>query len=158
MKNIKLLIQQIVTGSWEQKLQASDELIQKNNDFVLTKLIGLLDANDPNIRNAAALALREIASPKAMIPLLDAIFNKDNLNNRSTLVYALENLDCSKHFIEIWKLACADKADVVVSALSILETQEFEVSEKMVEKAAFLLTSAQPGIQPDLRDILNRIS
>lgn len=136
------LITRILLGDWQEKVGAADELARIASPEVVDLLSDLLSSSDGKIRNAAALALREIGDSTAVRPLLDAIQTPANQNNRSTLVYALETLDCSRHFIDIFQLALSSKFDVQMSALSILDEQGFWVSSEDISKASALLMSA----------------
>ena len=136
------LITKILVGEWSEKVDAADELARIASSEVVDVLSCLLTNSDGEIRNAAALALREIGDSAAVRPLLDAIQRPENHRNRSTLVYALETLDCSRHFIDIFRLALSSKYDVQMSALSILDEQGFWVSADDISNASALLKSA----------------
>ncbi len=135
------LIALIETGDWDTALNASDKLSEYSDDRTVRKLIGLLGSSRTETRNAAALALREIGNDIAVEPLLEAIRKPENRTNRSTMIYALEKLDCSNHFIDIFMLALAPKEDVRLSALNILHEQGFWLSGEEIGKARFLLKS-----------------
>lgn len=136
------LIQRIVLGDWIEKVDAADALALIASSEAIDVLTHLLTNRDGQIRNAAALALREIGSNSAVLPLLEAIQLPENHNNRSTLVYALEALDCGRHFIEIFELALASKIDVQASALNILDEQTFSYSLDEIAKASAMLEAA----------------
>lgn len=140
--NVDSLVRKILLGEWPEKVDAADELARIASPEVVDRLSILLSNSDARIRNASALALREIGNSAAVRPLLDAIQLRDNHQNRSTLVYALETLDCSRHFIDIFRLALSSKFDVQMSALAILDEQVFCVSADDISKASALLKSA----------------
>lgn len=56
----------------------------------------LQKTNEPAIRNAAAVGLRELGDERALCPLLSLINDPKTEGNRGTLIYALEGFDCSK--------------------------------------------------------------
>jgi HEAT repeat protein len=136
------LIQRIVLGEWIEKVDAADALAPIASPEAIDVLTHLLTNRDGQIRNAAALALRGIGSNSAVLPLLNAIQFPENHNNRSTLVYALETLDCGRHFIEIFELALASKVDVQVAALNILDEQTFSYNLDDIAKASAMLEAA----------------
>ena len=140
--NTDHLINVIINGKWKDKVDAADSLAEKPSDDIVKKLIGLLVGIDADVRNASALALREIKDNSAVCHLLNAIHKKENINNRSTLVYALENLDCSQHFLTIFELALADKIDVQMSAMNILHEQGFYIDDDDCLKARSMLEAA----------------
>ena len=126
----------------------------------INELIEKLKSRDPDVRNSSALELREIGDNSAVEPLLVEIFNPDNTNNRSTLVYALESLDCSRYFWEIFQLALSTKADVQMSALAILFEQEFWIfQEEELIRAKEFLSEHRDTIEIELYDdLLNLIN
>ena len=75
-----------------------EDIIQGNFDH----LIKLIESEDPIVRNAAALKLKDLKDDRAIVPLLNSIFKNRNFNG--TMVYALESLNCEKHFINIFKI------------------------------------------------------
>ncbi len=136
------LINVIINGEWSDKVDAGDILVENPTAEIVGKLIGLLDSNDGYVRNASALALREIGDNTAVSPLLKAIHKKENMNNRGTLVYALENLDCSRHFMTIFALALADSFEVKMSAMDILHEQGFYIDDDDCLKAQSMLDAS----------------
>ena len=134
-------------GDWEQKINASDALANLVLKDIVSPLIALLKSPDTDIRNASALTLREIGNNSAVEPLFDAINNPANRSDRSTLVYALERLDCSRHFLEIVELALSQKADVHMSAMNILMRQGFYMSNSDVKKAISMLKKTKGKTQ-----------
>ena len=64
------LITKILVGEWSEKVDAADELARIASPEVVDVLSCLLTNSDGKIRNAAALALREIEDSAAVRPLL----------------------------------------------------------------------------------------
>ncbi len=144
-KNIQNLIRKIENGNWEEKIKASNLLVKKASlsHCIIEPLILLLNSSSGKVRNASALTLREIGDSSVVQPLLNAILNHNNLKDRSTLVYALETLDCSEKFLDIFKLALSEEAFTQLSAMNILFEQGFFVSDEEIATAFLMLTKAK---------------
>ncbi len=143
MINIEELVAIIESSEWCEKLKAADILAEHGSSEVVASLIALLKSKDGKVRNASTLALREIGDDIAVEPLFAASHDPANVENRSTLVYALETLDCSGHFIDVVKLAVFGKADVQMSALVILAEQGFYMDDDDLAEALFMLEKAK---------------
>ena len=99
------------------------------------KLVSLLGSSDGAVRNGAAVRLRNLQDNRAVEPLFQAINVAANINNRGTLVYALQTLDCSEHFTDLFQLALHGNYEVHM-ALIILEEQEFAADDAQLAKAS----------------------
>ncbi len=147
--NVDVLVDMILTGEWKDKVKAADDLVLQSSPQVVGALIELLKSDSHEVRDASALALREIGDNSAVCPLVEAIKKPEHIQSRSTLVYALETLDCSDLFLEIFKLALADKADVQMSAITILTEQGFYISDGDLKKAHQILKQAKGKISDE---------
>jgi hypothetical protein len=93
-----------------------------------------LKNNNPSIRNRAALALSDIGHNRAVKPLFEAIFKKENFNYNGTLVFSLESLDCSNHLKDLFKIIFYHTYEAKMSAMSIIRTQSFDfTTEDLLE-------------------------
>jgi hypothetical protein len=101
-----------------------EDIIQGNFDH----LIKLIESEDPIVRNAAALKLKDLKDDRAIVPLLNSIFKNRNFNG--TMVYALESLNCEKHFINIFKILFHEGYEAKIAANSILNEQVFEFTQE----------------------------
>jgi len=137
----KNLIDDLSSNNWEKALKASDELSKYHSEDIFKQLITVLNkAQTQNTVNATALALREIKNNKAVVFLMKALDNTINKNNKSTILYALENLDCSKYFFKIFTLFVSSKSfDVKLSAYTILTEQKFIVTTFKILEAHKIL-------------------
>ena len=130
-------------------------------------LIRLLASHDPAIRNDAALELRELGDAAAVGPLLTAAEKPANANDRGTLIYALQTLDCSSHFARLFDLALTGSYEVQCHALSILENQRMQATSLEVATAREKLEAYSPPghvseedaelLCDELRTILRRL-
>jgi HEAT repeat protein len=109
---------------------AANRLAEIGGDEVLTFLKSLLKSENPIVRNCAALALKDMKDNRALEPLLEAIFKKENHNYNGNMVFALEGLDCSQKLKEIFKILFYESYESKLSAYAILSKQEFEFSEE----------------------------
>jgi len=107
---------------------ASDKLGALGGDEVVAFLISVLESENAGLRNSAALALRDIGDNRALEPLFRAIQKPENANNRGTLVYALEELDCSQKLTELFDILFYARYEAKMSAAAILDEQIFEFS------------------------------
>ena len=110
-------------------LVAADKLGEIGGDEVLNFLIQVLKSPNALQRNSAALVLREIGDNRAAEPLWQEILNPRNRNQRATMVYALERLDCSQKLPELFDLLFYGSYEARMYAGTILEEQDFEFSE-----------------------------
>jgi hypothetical protein len=101
-----------------------EDIIQGNFEH----LIKLIESEDPIVRNAAALKLKDLKDDRAIVPLLNSIFKNRNFNG--TMVYALESLNCEKHFINIFKILFHEGYEAKIAANSILNEQVFEFTQE----------------------------
>lgn len=133
----KNLIDDLSSDSWEKALNASDELSKYHSEDIFNQLIIVLNkAKTQDTVNATVLALREIKNNKAVVFLIQALDNPINRNNKSTILYALENLDCSKYFLKIFTLFVSSKSfDVKLSAYTILTEQKFTLTTSKILEA-----------------------
>ena len=142
---------------WETKLEASDAIVKDFGRSAVSALLDCLGSANASSRNASALALREIKDNEAVNPLFRAIKNPRNEADHSTLVYALEMLDCKEHFLEVISLALSSKADVRISASIIFFEQGFLVDDDDVATAKQLIQNA--SLEDDYRaSLLSRLS
>ncbi|UOQ77893.1 hypothetical protein MUN84_04405 [Hymenobacter sp. 5516J-16] len=91
-------------------------------------LLDLLVHENAQVRNAVAIVFRENRFNHAVIPLLKAIKNPANLQNRGTLVYALQALNCRKKLVELFEIvfeAAGNNWEVQQHVLTVLDEQSF---------------------------------
>lgn len=99
---------------------------RSNIDF----LIGLLDQENSRIRDVVALTFRDNGFNDALEPLFKSITKKEFKGYTGTMVYALEKLDCSKKFNELFDLLFDNSSyEVQNHTLNILDEQEFEFTK-----------------------------
>lgn len=127
------------TAGGKEALDAAYKLGLMANEEANAILIESLRSPLPNVRNAAALALRDNKVQGAVPVLVEAINNPANSDNRGTLVYALEEMDCGKLFSFLFRLALDSNYECRYKALGILQSRGFWVSDKDVSEAESML-------------------
>jgi HEAT repeat protein len=103
-----------------------------------------LASSDPKMRNIAASHLRELGDDAAVDPLLTAAKLPANANNRGSLVYALQTLDCSRQFTRLFDLALTGNYEVQCHALTILDEQPMKPSHAELAAAQAKLDAFVP--------------
>jgi len=122
------LLDDLRSDDWEIAEGASEVLVARGGTDVVDSDL----PTDARVRNWAAHVLREIGDDRAVEPLVNAINVPENCNNRGSLVYALQTLDCRNHFQFLFDLAIEGNYEVRCMVLMIFEDQEFELTPTIV--------------------------
>jgi HEAT repeat protein len=125
-EEIEVLKRTALSEDWEAAIKAGERLGEIRGENVFQFLISLLASKRSEIRNLAALRLRDLKDSRAVEPLLMAINKKENFNYNGTMAYALETLDCSQKLKELFELLFYQDYEVKVSAMNVLNRQIFE--------------------------------
>ncbi|MCH7849572.1 MAG: HEAT repeat domain-containing protein [Planctomycetes bacterium] len=134
-RTISDLLDDLRSDDWEIAEGASEVLVARGGTDVVDSLIPLLRSTDVRVRYWAAHVLREIGDDRAVEPLVNAINVPENCNNRGSLVYALQTLDCRNYFQFLFDLAIEGNYEVRCMVLMIFEDQEFELTPAIVAEA-----------------------
>ncbi|MFT7617148.1 MAG: HEAT repeat protein [Planctomycetota bacterium] len=139
------LLVTIKTGSWDEKVNAADRIAQKDPAIVVQPLIELLSSDDCHVRNASALALRELKDQNAAVALMNAIAKSKTGESPSTLIYALQCHDCKDFFREVFGFALSKSWSWEAREMAnhILDEQRFSISDEDLEWAERELDSAK---------------
>lgn len=129
-EEIKRLKVEIFSDDWDKMKASADKLFeiggQKNIDY----LLGLLDHQNSKVRNVVALTFRKNKFNEAIDSLLSAISKEENRGYNGTMVYALEELDCSHKLCELFDILFVESSwEVKYHILTILDKQTFEFTE-----------------------------
>ncbi|RZK56229.1 MAG: HEAT repeat domain-containing protein [Pedobacter sp.] len=124
----------IFSNEWETVKSAGNRLGKIGGTEVVNFLISLLNLDNSSIRNTAALALEEIKDNRAVEPLLNSIFKKENHNYNGTMVFALKSLNCSGYVTDIFKILFYEIYEAKLSAYAILNDQIFEFTEAEIRE------------------------
>jgi hypothetical protein len=156
--NLKIEIEQLkknmFSGDCELVKSSAVRLGKIGGDSVVDFLISLIALDNSSIRNLAALALEEIKDNRAVEPLINSIFKKENLNYNGTMVFALESLDCSKNFKDIFKILFYQGYEAKMSAYAILDEQEFDFNDNDLLEIQRIWDEClqNPRLCPDFED------
>ena len=131
----ELILERITSPEADIRLDMIESIKNAVRNDALEVLLPLLNSSDSLIRDAVALALRELGDSRSFEPLLNAVLDPANRDHRGTLVYALETHNCSKIFLTIIDLALYGNYEVQCHALTILKEQQFEISDKECKEA-----------------------
>jgi len=129
-QEIEKLKRDIFSDDWDKMKESANRLFEIGGQENIDYLIGLLDQSNPGIRNAVSLTFRDYQFNDALDPLLTAINKKENKGYNGTMVYALENLDCSHKLSELFDILFDNNSwEVQSHILTVLDQQEFEFTQ-----------------------------
>ena len=129
-QEIDKLKSEIFSDNSDKMKAAADRLFEIGGRENVDYLIGLLDQKNSKIRDIVALLIRDNGLNEALEPLLKSINKKEFKGYTGTMVYALEKLDCSKKFNELFDLLFDESSyEVQNHVLSILNEQIFEFTQ-----------------------------
>ena len=140
-KEINTLKEKIKSEDWETCRSAVDRLAEINSDESTSILLDMLRSDDAQIRNLAAVAMRETKNQKFLGPLTKRINELGTKGQIGTLVYALETLDCSRNLYDVanLNLNAGTNMEIKHSTTVILNEQSFELTTTEVEEIEKLL-------------------
>jgi hypothetical protein len=112
------------------KLNENDKM-ELLNFFVVT--------NNPLIWNHLALIFSDIKFDKAVPAIINKINDRKSSNDKGTLIYSLENLDCKEHFLSLIRFIGEMDYESRLMALGVVEKLQISVSNKIKKQAIELL-------------------
>ena len=133
--------QEIYSEDWETCKRAVDRLAEINSDESTSILLDMLKSNDAQVRNLAAVGMRTTRNQKYLVPLLKRISQLGTKGQIGSLVYALENLDCSRNLFDIayMNLNAGTNMEVKHSTTVILNEQSFILTQTELKDLKELL-------------------
>lgn len=119
MENINIFLEnhridELVT--YVQHLPKSEQ--KETTDYLLSKL---KTSSDGNSRNMLAIILSDLKCQDAVEILMELISKPELENNRGSLVYALENLECAKYYKELLPLLFKGNFEVRMQIYSVMQ-------------------------------------
>jgi hypothetical protein len=140
-KELEALKVRVRSEDWDTCRSAVDRLAAINSDASTSILLDMLKSSDAQVRNLAAIAMRETKNQNFLIPLLQRLKDLGPKGQIGTLVQALENLDCSKNLFDIanLNLNAGTNMEVKNSTTVILNEQTFRLTKKELEQVKKLL-------------------
>ena len=125
--NLKKLL---LDSSWEESESIAEELILIQGEFSVDFFIECLKSENYEIRNRAALSLKELKSSKSVEPLIEGVIYPIDPKRCGTLASALESHDCSDHIIDIFRIMFYSNYECKMWAHNILSEQSFSFDKR----------------------------
>lgn len=138
-RDIQILKEQIKSDDWATSLSAADRLGDIGTDESVQPLLDNLRSGDNFKRNAAALGLMRTKNQKYFDLLMNRIKELGADEEIGTLVYALEDFDCSSNLYDIVDLYLNGNAEVQMGTTTILNEQKFKLTEQEMKRVSDLL-------------------
>lgn len=137
---IEKLKKSILENNEEEMLKIIEIIGNEKNELALPTLLDIFNKTSNNIiRNTVALALGDIGNPIVIEPIVQMIFNPITQNNRGTLIYALNNYECSKYIKQFIKLIYTGNYEVSREAFNLVELNYLYLSNKEKEECEKLI-------------------
>lgn len=145
MKNVKLTtgLFAAIKGIEVSKLSEPDK-----EDLLRFFLV----AENPVVRDRIAIILSEAGYQKSVPHILKRIFEPKSFNKNGTLVYALEGLNVTKHYLQIIKILCEMGYEARVGAYTIIEKLNNTISKSTRYRALALLTEKEKTLIKHAKD------
>jgi len=137
--DINILKEQINSDDWGTSLSAADRLGDIGTEESVQLLLDTLKSNDNFKRNAAALGLMRTKNQRCFAPLMNRIKELGTDEEIGTLVYALEDFDCSSNLYDIVNLYVRGNAEVQMGTTTILNDQKFKLTKQEMKRVRDLL-------------------
>jgi HEAT repeat protein len=137
--DIHILKEQVKSDDWETSLSAADRLGDIGTEEAIQPLLDNLKSDDNFRRNAAALGLMRTKNQKYFNTLINRIKELGVREEIGTLVYALENFDCSLNLYDIVDLYLNGNAEVQMGTTTILNEQKFTLTKEEIKRVSDLL-------------------
>ncbi|NGN97619.1 HEAT repeat domain-containing protein [Grimontia sp. S25] len=156
---VETLKDQFLCSDWDSLLKTSDKLVDIGGDAVSLFFIECLDSVNADVRNGAALALRDIGDKRAVDPLIEGVLNPVDPKRCATLAYALETHDCSSKFLDVFRILFYSNYECKWSALNILNEQKFSFTDEDLLKVKRMWEECHlaPELCPAFEDSKDRI-
>jgi HEAT repeat protein len=138
---LNILKKKIKHDDWETCRSAVERLAEIDSEEATSILLDMLRSDEAQVRNLTAVAMQDTRDQKYFAPLLRRINELGTKGQIGTLVYALENLDCSRNLYDIanLNLNAGTNVEVKHSTTAILNKQSFRLTRKEFEEVRNLL-------------------
>ena len=134
--DITVYVDQLTGEMDESAYKASDALGRIGSEEVVDEMIKLLEHPYPESRIIAARTLGLVENnSKALIPIIEAVSNKENSSIAGDLLMSLEDFDISSLYIEMFKLYLFGTFKVSTVAKGYLDFKEFDITPRVIKKA-----------------------
>lgn len=164
LQSLEQLYEQLLSDDGSLALDAAQAIAAADPAAARDRLVPFLTSSKRLARNAAALALRDLADDTTVEPLIAAIQQLHPYEDRETLAYALQTVDCSAHLRFLFTLVLNGTYVEQNHALDILFDQEFwytqeDLTEMHTELDAYAArTDRPPDTQLLIDDLANLLA
>lgn len=163
--NYQKYVDQLHSGNRDLVIKAAHALGDMGDSRAAPILIEILEkTNEPAIRNAAAVGLRELGDERALYPIVSLINDPKTEGNRGTLIYALEGFNCYDLLPFLVKLIIDGNFEVSHQAFSVIESIDIEIDSDTLDicikkiKEVLLQDNTKADLLQDLIDLLYEMS
>ena len=112
-------------NDWSDKLISNSSLDPNDKDRSVKYIIEQLNSRDTSTRYIASLMIIQYEINDAAEMLIKRILDADTLNSNGTVTFALEELDCKHHLVEVFEILATQSYESKCHAYNILSAQEF---------------------------------
>jgi HEAT repeat protein len=129
-EELKVLKEKVKSEDWDTCRLAVGRLAEINSEEATGILLDMLRSNDTQVRNLAAVAMRDTKDQKYFGALIERINQLGVKGQVETLAYALEYLNCSRNLYDIanLNLNAGTNREVKHSTTVILNEQSFLIT------------------------------
>jgi len=117
----------------------------------------LKTTQEHRIRDAAAVALRDLGDSRAIGPLVELISDPRTDRHRGTLLYALEGFNCLEFIPNLVELVITGGFEVSRQALLVIENVEGEVAPIVLSQCIKRIEDAMAIASEDKRPLLEEL-
>ena len=126
---IEELKKNIYENNSKEVLKLIEIIGNEKNELALPILLDLFETTDDSIlRNKIALALSDIGNSMVVEPIIKMIFNPKAQRSRGTLIYSLNNFECSQYTKLFINLLSDRSLEVSREAFSLIESNHKNIT------------------------------
>lgn len=130
--------------------------IEKLNELDKIELLNFFRAADnPLIRDRIALIFSDLQYHKAVPDIIARIMDNRTTNDKGTLVYALDNLDCREHFLPLVQVIGEMDYESRLMAYGVIEKNVKLISSETRRKAIDQLEQYRVHLEATSDDLGN---
>lgn len=119
-------------------------IVADDNRAATDELLALLESvQNGGVRNSIAIALSDWQEERAVPILLDLLRSNSTLNNRGTLIYALQAYDCLPFLSQITRQVCEGNFEVKENAIQIFIDLPDRIAQNVIDETLRVLITCQ---------------
>lgn len=139
-------------------IEAIEAIGKRGYRLALPILIELLQAtNNHAIRDAIAVAIRDLKDDRACEPLVLLLKDPKTIGHRGTLLYALELFDCASILPLLVDLVLTGNFEVSHQAFLLIESIDSEIDELPFPTSLNLVENALDQAKGEKADLLKEL-